>query len=110
MSIIIGRDYDGVEKCSQETKEHNKKAKAEQTAAEWAAKEAKKPILIPHHEDLATYQPPHGWLKLDHLSGEHVVKCEKLDPFCVFRAAKTLHIHHHPAALLTAQWLHLTLG
>lgn len=42
---------------------------------------------------MENHQTPPGPLKLDHITGEYVVKCEKLDDYCDYGHVKALHIH-----------------
>jgi hypothetical protein len=81
-STIIGWDVDKVKLRKREIEEEKEKEEAEKAAAALAAKEAEwQRALQPHREYMKNRQVPAGPLKLDHLTGSYVVRCEKMEDY-----------------------------
>src|SRR5437764_10122621 len=81
-STIIGWDVDKGMLRKREIEEEKEKDEVEEAAAALAAKEAEwQRALQPHREYMKNRQVPPGPLKLDHLTGSYVVRCEKMEDY-----------------------------
>jgi hypothetical protein len=82
-STIIGWDVDKVKLRKREIEEEKAKKEAKEAAAALAAKEDEwQRALQPHREYIKNRQVPAGPLKLEHLTGSYVVRCEKMEDYC----------------------------